>query len=66
MPDPGLVNSRYTLLLDGKTDPGTGKREVRIVSWEARPRINAVAEFEWKPNTWYTAKFMVEQKENGG
>jgi hypothetical protein len=57
------VNSRYTVILDGKTDPDSGKREIRIVSWEAKPRINVGADFDWQPNTWYTVKFTVEQKE---
>ncbi|MDB5311470.1 MAG: afsK 2 [Gemmataceae bacterium] len=63
LPDIGLVNCRYTLILDGKTNPDTKKREVRIVSWEARPRVNVAVDFDWSPNTWYTAKFTVEQKE---
>jgi outer membrane protein assembly factor BamB len=63
MPDIGLVNSRYTLILDGKESPETKKRELRIVSWEARPRVNVAVDFDWSPDTWYTAKFMVEQKE---
>ena len=65
IPDMGLVNSRYTLILDGKTNaelkPPT--RELRIVSWEARPRINVAVGLDWKPGVWYTAKFAVEQKE---
>jgi hypothetical protein len=63
LPDMGLVNCRYTLILDGKKDPDTGKRALRIVSWEARPRVNHGTEFDWQPNTWYTLKMAVEQKE---
>jgi hypothetical protein len=62
MPDIGLVNCRYTLILDGKTN-AAGKREVRIVSWEARPRVNEAVEFDWAPGQWYTVKFAIEQKE---
>lgn len=62
--DMGLVNSRYTLVLDGKPDPEFGgKRTLRIISWEARPRINVAAEFDWQPDTWYTARFAVEQQD---
>jgi outer membrane protein assembly factor BamB len=61
-PDMGVVNSRYTLILDGKQDLGTA-RQVRLVSWEARPRVNAAADFDWQPGTWYTAKLTIEQKE---
>lgn len=63
MPDLGLVNSRYTIILDGKTDPETGKRSVRLVSWEARPRINVGVDMDWEPSAWYTVKFTVEPKE---
>ncbi len=63
IPDMGLVNSRYTLILDGKTNAEIKTRELRIVSWEARPRINVAVGLDWKPGVWYTAKFAVEQKE---
>jgi outer membrane protein assembly factor BamB len=60
LPDIGLVNSRYTLIMDSKTDSASGKRPIRIVSWEARPRINEAADFDWQPSTWYTLKLSVE------
>jgi outer membrane protein assembly factor BamB len=63
LPDAGLVNSRYTLILDGKPDLDLQKRTLRITSWEARPRINIAVPFDWQPNTWYTTRFAVEQKE---
>jgi hypothetical protein len=62
LPDAGLVNSRYTLMIDGKPDAGLNQRTVRITAWEARPRINVAVPYAWQPNTWYTAKFTVEQK----
>lgn len=65
LPDGGLINSRYSLVLDGKPDPELGKRTLRLTSWEARPRINEVAAFDWQPNTWYTAKLVVEPKGKG-
>jgi len=58
LPDMGLVNCRYTLILDGKTG-ANGKRQVRIVSWEARNRVNVEADFDWQPGAWYRAKFTV-------
>jgi hypothetical protein len=61
LPDAGIVNSRYTLLLDGKPDPKLG-RTLRITSWEARPRVNVTVPYDWQPDTWYTMKFCVEQK----
>jgi outer membrane protein assembly factor BamB len=64
LPDAGLVNSRYVLMIDGKPDPDRdNKHTVRITSWEARPRVNVVVTYDWKPDTWYTARFVVEQKE---
>ena len=63
LPDSGLVNSRYVLMIDGKPDPDRdNKHTVRITSWEARPRVNVVVTFDWKPDTWYSSKFVVEQK----
>lgn len=58
--DFGLINSRYILVLDGKTDPERKQRQLRLVSWEARPRINHAVDFHWQPNVWYTAKLAIE------
>lgn len=63
LPDMGVVNNRYTLVLDGKRDPDAKSRTIRLVSWEARPRINKVIPLEWKKDTWYRAKLKVTQKE---
>ncbi|QJX00679.1 outer membrane protein assembly factor BamB family protein [Frigoriglobus tundricola] len=63
MADFGIINSRYTLVLDGKTDPDSKKRQVRLFSWEARPRITRIEDFDWQPDVWYTAKLTIEQKE---
>lgn len=63
MGDFGLINSRYTLVLDGKTDPDSKKRQVRLVCWEARPRITRIEDFDWQPGVWYTAKLAIEHKE---
>ncbi len=59
LPDMGVVVNRYTLVVDGKTDPESGKRTVRIASWDARPRVNKVVPYDWQPDTWYTAKLVV-------
>ncbi|OWK40487.1 PQQ-like beta-propeller repeat protein [Fimbriiglobus ruber] len=61
--DMGVVNCRYTLILDGKSDSAAGKRQARIVSWEARPRVNQAAELDWQSGVWYRVKFTVVQKE---
>ena len=63
LPDAGLVNSRYSLVFDGKPDTDLKQHTVRITSWDARPRINVAVAYDWQPDTWYTAKFIVEQKE---
>lgn len=63
MGDFGIINSRYSLVLDGKTDPDSKKRQLKLVSWEARPRITRIEDFDWEPNVWYTAKLTVEPKE---
>ncbi len=63
MPDMGVVNCRYTFVMDGKIDPTLTSRTVRIVSWEARPRVNKVLALDWKKDAWYTAKLTVTQNE---
>lgn len=73
LPDMGVVNNRYTFVMDGKRDPAfkkdpkneddPGQKTVRIVSWEARPRVNVVVPFDWKKETWYRVKLTVEVKE---
>lgn len=60
LPDMGVVNSRYTLIMDGKADSPNGKRQLRVVSWEARPRVNEAVEFDWQPGTWYRVKLAVD------
>ncbi|HEX4607179.1 MAG TPA: hypothetical protein VH092_03155, partial [Urbifossiella sp.] len=60
MPDAGVVNSRYTLILDGKPDSDRKTKYLRLVSWEARPRVNLAADFDWQPDTWYTMKLSAE------
>jgi hypothetical protein len=49
----GIINSRYSLVLDGN------KQLLRLMSWEALPRIDKGVSFKWKPNTWYHMKFTV-------
>ncbi len=57
LPDMGVVCQRALFVLDGKADGTDGKRTVRIISWEARNRINKAVDFDWKKETWYTLKF---------
>src|SRR5262249_28110577 len=59
-PDFGILNTRYHLLLDGKPDAATNHRQLRIASWDARPRIDHSVPFDWKKDVWYTMKLTVE------
>jgi outer membrane protein assembly factor BamB len=56
LPDIGVVANRYTLMLDGN------KQQLRILSWEALPRVDHSIEWQWKPKTWYRMKITVEPK----
>ena len=69
LPDMGVVANRSTLVLEGKTDTddtGKEKRYLRVISWEARNRIDTGVEFTWKKDTWYTLKYTVEVKDGKG
>jgi outer membrane protein assembly factor BamB len=59
LPDAGLVANRYTFYLDSKTNE-MGKRDVRLISWEALPRVNVDAAFDWQSGAWYRMKMTVE------
>jgi outer membrane protein assembly factor BamB len=50
MPDVGVVANRYTLMLAGNT------QQLRLISWDAVPRVDKTIPFEWKPNVWYRMK----------
>jgi outer membrane protein assembly factor BamB len=54
--DAGVVNSRYTLMLDGN------KQQLRLYSWDALPRVDKTIGWAWKPDVWYTLKLTVEVK----
>lgn len=68
LPDMGVVANRSLLVLEGKTDMvgGKAKRYLRVISWEARNRIDTGVEFTWEKDTWYTLKFTVEVKDGKG
>jgi hypothetical protein len=61
--DAGIVNSRYTLVLTGTADPSTGKRDLRLQSWDGKHRVDVGGEVAWEPGAWYTLKLTVEPKE---
>lgn len=54
MSDLGIVANRYTLLMNGNT------QLLRIVSWDAVPRVDKKMDFKWTPETWYHMKLTVE------
>jgi outer membrane protein assembly factor BamB len=58
MPDPGLINSRYVLILLGD------HQRLQIHTWpSALPHsLNKTIPFQWSPNTWYRMKLRVEQE----
>jgi outer membrane protein assembly factor BamB len=55
-PEMGLMNSRYRLIL-----VGTGRtRVLRLVTWDALPRLQKDLPWDWKTETWYSTKLRVE------
>jgi outer membrane protein assembly factor BamB len=54
MPDMGIIANRYTLFLDGN------KQRLRLVSWEALPRVDKSVNWAWKPEVWYRLKLTVD------
>src|SRR5207237_10383771 len=60
MPDLGVVANRYTLQLDGT------KQRLRILSWDAVPRVDKGIDWSWKPDVWYRLKLTVDVKDGAG
>ena len=54
MPDMGVDANRYSLHLIGNA------QQLRLISWDALPRIDNSIPFPWKPDTWYRLKLTVE------
>ena len=50
LPDIGIGACRYTLILAGQT------QTLRLVSWDAMPRVDETIAYKWTPDTWYTMK----------
>lgn len=63
LPDMGLINSRYLLILTGTTER---KRYLRLVSWAPVPRVISQVEFPWDADTWYTCKLKVSLADGDG
>ena len=60
LPDMGVVANRYLLVMDGKNDPEKQTRQLRLLSWEARNRVNQAVTLNWNKDTWYTVKLTVD------
>jgi outer membrane protein assembly factor BamB len=58
LPDMGVVANRYTLQLDGAS------QTVRIVTWDAVPRLDKQIPFKWKEDQWFRFKLTVELKDD--
>ncbi|HAR67919.1 MAG TPA: hypothetical protein DCR55_17190 [Lentisphaeria bacterium] len=63
LPDMGLINSRYLLIMIGSSER---TRRLRLVSWAPVPRIIQEVEFPWQGDAWYTAKLHVSIAEGVG
>src|SRR5204863_9855163 len=50
LPDMAVVNSRYQFGLFGNT------QQLRLISWDALPRIDRSVAFPWKEDIWYRLK----------
>lgn len=55
-PDLGVINSGYTLDLQGNA------QRIQVQSWAAELRIDERVAFEWQPNVWYTLKLRVDRE----
>jgi outer membrane protein assembly factor BamB len=54
LPDMGIIANRYTLILAGNI------QKVRLVSWDALPRVDATFPFKITPGTWYHMKLTTD------
>ena len=62
LPEIGIGAHRYTLMLSGK-EPNL---LLRLLSWEALPRIDKSIPFAWKTKTWYRLKLMADVNNGKG
>jgi outer membrane protein assembly factor BamB len=60
LPDMGIVANRYTLMLAGNI------QKLRIVSWDALPRVDKTVSFDVQPDVWYRLKLTVEVEGDKG
>ena len=53
-PDIGVINSGYTMDLQGN------RQKIQLQSWAAELRIEEEVDFPWEPNVWYRLKLRVD------
>jgi outer membrane protein assembly factor BamB len=54
LPEIGIGANRYSLIMVGSV------QKLRILSWDALPRIDKTINFPWKPGVWYRLKLTTE------
>jgi outer membrane protein assembly factor BamB len=54
MPNMGVLANRYLLVLDGN------KQLLRLLCWDALPRVDQSISFAWEPDAWYRFKLTVD------
>src|SRR5262245_23882044 len=60
LPDMGVVANRYSFILEGNN------QKLRIVSWDALPRVDETIPFNIEPDVWYRMKLTVEVQGDKG
>jgi outer membrane protein assembly factor BamB len=60
LPDMGVVANRYSLILAGNI------QKLRLVSWDALPRVDTTIPFKIEPGVWYRVKLTTEIQNGKG
>jgi hypothetical protein len=60
LPEIGIGANRYTLILVGSV------QKLRLLSWDALPRIDKTVNYHWKPGVWYRLKLTTEIADGKG
>jgi outer membrane protein assembly factor BamB len=61
LPEMGIGANRYNLILVGNV------QKLRLMSWDALPRIDKTIDYAWKPGVWYRLKLTTDiQNEKSG
>jgi outer membrane protein assembly factor BamB len=63
LPDMGLINSGYLLILTGTSERS---RLLRLVSWSPVPRIIREIPYPWEGDKWYATKLSVDLQNGRG